>query len=167
MVSAVELVSDVSFKGGGNMNISIGNHTWIGKKVIFGCWTKYMNKEYTPNIIIGDNTSIGDYTQISAAQEVRIGNGVLTGRFVYISDNNHGKSDYESLHKRPIERDINIKGPVVIGDNVWIGDKASILSGVIIGEGAIVGCNAVVTHNVPPYSVVGGVPTCLIAEKIK
>ena len=87
---------------------------------------------------------------------------MLTGRYVYISDNNHGKTDYESLCQQPSERELDIKGPVVIGDNVWIGDKVSILSGVTIGEGSIIGCNAVVTHDIPPYSVVGGVPAKII-----
>lgn len=149
--------------GGGNKNIFIGDNTGIGKYVIFGCYKHYMDIEHEPKIIIGNNTFIGDYSQISAAKEVRIGNGVLTGRFVYISDNNHGKSDLSDLHKRPSQRNLYIKGPVIIGDNVWIGDKVSILSGITIGEGSIIGCNAVVTHDIPPYSVVGGVP----AKRIK
>lgn len=91
---------------------------------------------------------------------------MLTGRYVYISDNNYGKTDYESLCQQPTERKLDIKGPVMIGDNVWIGDKASILSGVTIGKGAIVACNAVVTKDVPPYSVVAGVPAKVIKTNI-
>lgn len=148
---------------GGINKIYIGDNTGIGKHAILGCWKKYNDKEYNPKITIGDNTHIGEYTQISAAQEVCIGNGVLTGRFVYISDNNHGNSDYENLACCPTDRPLNIKGPVVIGDNVWIGDKASILSGVNVGKCSIIGCNAVVTKDVPPYSVVGGVPARIIS----
>lgn len=107
---------------------------------------------------------MGEHTQISAAMEVRIGNGVLTGRYVYISDNNHGKSDYDSLCLQPGKRDLYIKGPVIIGNNVWIGDKVSILSGVTIGDGTIIGCNAVVTKDIPPYSVVAGVPARVIRK---
>lgn len=54
------------------------------------------------------------------------------------------------------------KGPVVIGNNVWIGESARILSGVTIGDGAIIGANAVVTHDVPSGAVVGGVPAKVI-----
>lgn len=149
-------------QGGGNKNIYIGHNTGIGKHVILGCWKHFLDKDYEPKIVIGDYTNIGDYTQISAANKVIIGNGVLTGRYVYISDNNHGTSDFSELQKRPRQRNLYIKGPVVIGDNVWIGDKVSILSGVTIGEGSIIGCNAVVTHDIPPYSVVGGVPAKII-----
>lgn len=86
----------------------------------------------------------------------------MTGRYVYISDNNHGDSDFASLQQRPSERYLSVKGSVVIEDNVWIGDKVSILSGVTIGKGSIIGCNAFVTKDVPPYSVVGGIPAKII-----
>lgn len=153
-------------QGGGNKNISIGDNTILVSHNILGCWTSHNGIDYDPHIIIGDNTAIGEYTQISAVKEVRIGNGVLTGRFVYISDNNHGTSCLADLKMQPIKRDLYIKGPVVIEDNVWIGDKASILSGVTIGKGAIVACNAVVTKDVPPYSVVAGVPAKVIKSNI-
>lgn len=153
-------------QGGGNKNIFIGDNTILVSHNILGCWTSHNGINYDPHIKIGDNTAIGEYTQISAAKEVRIGNGVLTGRFVYISDNNHGTSCLTDLKMQPSKRDLYIKGPVVIEDNVWIGDKASILSGVTIGKGAIVACNAVVTKDVPPYSVVAGVPAKVIKSNI-
>lgn len=130
--------------------------------MILGCWVKYGDSIYHPEIRIGSNTYIGDYTQISAANQVVIGDGVLTGRYVYISDNNHGKTDAANLQKKPVDRTLFIKGPVHIGNNVWIGDKVSILSGVTIGDGAVIAANAVVTKDVPPYCVVGGVPARII-----
>lgn len=154
----------LSIEGGGSGVITLGDNTTIGEHVVLGCWLSA--KDITPKIHIGSNTNIGDYNHISASNEVVIGNGVLTGRFVYISDNNHGSTDVVSLHKRPLERDLNVKGPVHIEDNVWIGDKVSILSGVTIGEGSVIACNAVVTKDVPPYSVVGGVPARIIKTNI-
>lgn len=150
--------------GGGNKSIFIGNKTSIARHCILGCWKYHNGHDYNPKIVIGNGTYIGEYTQISAAKKIKIGNGVLTGRFVYISDNNHGTSSLSDLTLQPSKRDLNIKGPVIIEDNVWIGDKASILSGVTIGEGAIVACNAVVTKDVPPYCVVGGVPAKIIKK---
>lgn len=153
---------DCQLQGGGNKSIYIGDHTGIGKHCILGCWNHYKGNVYHPEIVIGNGTYIGEYTQITAAQKIIIGNGVLTGRFVYISDNNHGTFSTSDPSSRPIDRKLEIKGPVIIEDNVWIGDKASILSGVTIGKGAIVACNAVVTKDVPPYSIVGGAPARII-----
>lgn len=57
------------------------------------------------------------------------------------------------------------KGDIVIGNDVWIGYEASILAGVTIGDGAIIGARAVVTKNVPPYTIVGGVPARQIRKR--
>lgn len=73
-------------------------------------------------------------------------------------DNDHGNTNKESLMIPPIERKLVSKGPIVIGNHVWIGDKVTILSGVTIGEGAVIAANAVVTKDVPAYSVVVGNP---------
>lgn len=57
------------------------------------------------------------------------------------------------------------KGDIVIGNDVWIGYEAVILSGVTIGDGAIIGTRAVVTKDVPPYMIVGGVPAKPIRKR--
>ena len=57
------------------------------------------------------------------------------------------------------------KGDIIIGNDVWIGYEAVILSGVTIGDGAIIGTRAVVTKDVPPYTIVGGVPAKTIRKR--
>jgi virginiamycin A acetyltransferase len=57
------------------------------------------------------------------------------------------------------------KGDIVIGNDVWIGYEAVILSGVKIGDGAIIGARAVVTKDIPPYTIVGGVPAKVIRKR--
>jgi acetyltransferase-like isoleucine patch superfamily enzyme len=98
--------------------------------------------------------------------KIIIGNNLLTGKWVTITDNAHGTTDKEALLSPPIERLLSSKGPVIIGNNVWIGDKATILPGVTIGDGAIIGANAVVTKDVPPYSVVVGNPARIIKKGV-
>ena len=115
-----------------------------------------------PSVIIGDNVSLGEYCHITAIESVKIGNNLLTGRFVTITDNSHGLTDLKSLKLPPSKRPIVSKGAVTIKDNVWIGDKVTILPGVTIGEGAVIAANSVVTKDVPPYSVVGGIPAKIL-----
>lgn len=57
------------------------------------------------------------------------------------------------------------KGDIVIGNDVWIGYDAIIMSGVKIGDGAIIGTRAIVTHDVPPYTIVGGIPAKVIKKR--
>lgn len=151
-----------SFQGEGEKRIYIGDNTIIGSHCILGCWQHYRKETHEPIIEIGNNCFISAFCQLSAVQRLKIGNDVIIGHFVYISDNNHGEATLESMKLPPVKRPLASKGQVIIEDRVWIGDKVSILTGVTIGEGSIIGANAVVTHDVPPYSVVGGVPAKII-----
>lgn len=65
----------------------------------------------------------------------------------------------------PTQRPVYSKGPVIIGNNVWIGDKATILPNVSIGNGAIIAANSVVTKDVPEYCIVAGNPAKIIKQK--
>ena len=150
--------------GGGSKRIVIGDNTVIQSHCILGCWLKYAGDTFTPKIKIGSNCNIGEYTHISAINNIKIGNGVLTGRYVYIGDNSHGGFSREEMLIQPIKRRLVSKGEIIIGDNVWIGDKATILAGISIGQGAIIGANAVVTRDVPPFSIVGGNPARIIKQ---
>lgn len=116
----------------------------------------------SPYLQIGNNCSFGEYNHISALNSVKIGNGVLTGRNIIIIDNNHGRTTGQDLLISPTRRPIISNGPIIIGDNVWICDKATILSNVTIGDGAIIAANSVVTKDVPAYAVVAGSPARII-----
>lgn len=152
------------FWGGGNRNIHIGKNSTIQSNCILGCWIKYADEKYTPTITIGDNCNIGEHTHISAINRVSIGNGLLTGRYVYIGDNSHGGLSLEEASVPPIKRQLKSKGEVVIGNHVWIGDKATVLAGVHIGDNVIVAANAVVLSDVPSNSIVAGVPAKVVKQ---
>lgn len=149
-------------QGGGNKNIVIGNNSVIGRHCVLGCWKSYKGQNFAPVIIIGNNCNIGDYNHISSIKSIKIGDGLLTGRFVLISDNSHGKFSLDEAYILPQDRKLVSKDEIVIGNNVWIGDKAAILSGVHIGDNVIVAANAVVTHDIPSNTMVGGVPARII-----
>lgn len=142
--------------------ISIGVNVSFGDFVYLTAWPERSQNSTEPNLSIGNNCSFGAYNHITCANRVTIGDSLLTGKWVTITDNSHGETDKGTLGMRPQKRPITSKGPVIIGNNVWIGDKATILPGVSIGDGAVIAANAVVTKDVPAYSVVGGNPAKVI-----
>jgi maltose O-acetyltransferase len=106
-------------------------------------------------LVIGADCSINYGVSIGCTQAVTIGARCRLGPYVMIVDS----AFHELLDrsKRPTSQ------PVVLEDDVWIGAKASIMPGVRIGRGAVVGTAAVVTKDVPPFSVVAGVPAKLVS----
>lgn len=144
--------------------ISIGDNSSITNRVVLSCFESFKSVGHLPEIIIGNNVSIGEDSHITCANKLIIGNGVLTGKKVLITDNAHGDIDLNTLNIAPIKREVTSKGTVIIEDNVWIGDKASIMPNVHIGKGAIIAANAVVTKNVPAYTVVGGIPAKILKQ---
>jgi len=152
-------------QGGGNKNIRIGHNTSIQGHVVLGCWTQYGdNQFFNPSIIIGSHCNIGEYNQITACNGITIGDGLLTGRFVYIGDNSHGGLTREEAPIPPVKRKLFSKGEIRIGNNVWIGDKVTILAGVTIGDNVIIGANSVVTHDLPNNCVAAGVPARVLKK---
>ena len=110
----------------------------------------------------GKNTKIGKRVFINAGCQfqdqggIEIGDDVLVGPQTIIATLNHDPA--------PDKRGGMFAKPVVIGDKVWLGARVTICPGVTIGEGAIVGAGAVVTKDVPPRTVVAGVPARIIKE---
>ncbi|MDE6478924.1 MAG: acyltransferase [Muribaculaceae bacterium] len=148
----------------GEKYISVGNYCHIDTGCQIFATDKRGDESFTPEIIIGDYCHIGSNSHITAVSGIYLGNNVLTGKSILITDNAHGLTDLESLCTPPLLRPLISKGPVRIGDNVWIGEKACILPGVTIGEGSIIAANSVVTHDVPPYCIVAGVPSKVIKQ---
>lgn len=146
----------------GSKYISIGENSDIQQFTYLTAWDRCGDVSFTPEITIGSDCHIGAFNHITCVNKIVIGDGFVSGKWVTITDNAHGTTELADLQKEVAIRDIYTKGPVIIGKNVWIGDKATILPGVTIGDGVVVGANSVVTKNVPPYSVVGGNPAIIL-----
>jgi len=113
------------------------------------------------SLTIGDNCSINNGTSICALESIKIGNFVGIGPYCLIADTDfHVVGDYTMTQKAETR-------PVVIEDKVWIASRCIILKGVTIGEGAVVTAGAVVSQDVAPYTVVGGVPARVIRTEQK
>jgi acetyltransferase-like isoleucine patch superfamily enzyme len=138
--------------------IHIGrSFTAIGEpmhRVEVGVWGR---AEGQGRIEIGDCVLMSPGSRLSASDEIVIGDGVMLANGVYITD-----SDWHTIYDRT-ERDARVT-PVHIGNNVWLGDHATVLKGVTIGENSVVAARAVVTRDVPANVVVAGNPARVVKE---
>lgn len=115
-------------------------------------------------IVIGANVQINDYVHIAAGESVVLGNNVLIASKVFISDINHGSytsENSDSPDVPPSQRKLSTS-PVIIEDNVWLGESVCVLPGVTIGKGSIIGSLSVVTKNIPPFSIAVGIPAKVV-----
>jgi len=140
--------------------IEIGDNFYCGNDVRIEAWESYADQKFTPRIIINNNVTFTDRCYLSCIEKIEIGDGVLLGRDVFITDNSHGNSDMIDLP--PLKRPLVSKGCVIIEKNVWIGRQVTILSGVTIGENAIVGANSVVVNDIPANCVAVGSPAKVV-----
>lgn len=105
-------------------------------------------------LCIGDGTSINRGVSICAQRSIRIGRDCGIGNDVLIFDTDFHTAD--DLARVPEA------APVTIGDGVWLAARSIVLKGVTIGDGAVVSAGSVVATNVPPHTLVGGVPARII-----
>lgn len=147
--------------------ISIGDGTKFQKNIYLTAWRNYKEQRFLPQILIGENCSFGAWNHITCINRIYIGDGFLSGKWVTITDNSHGRATIDDANIIPSLRNVYSKGPVIIGRNVWVGDKATILPGITIGNGVIIGANSVVTKDVPDFCVVAGNPAKIIKKIIK
>lgn len=142
-------------------NISIGNNTTFGRGTVF----------WAPNkMSIGNNVYIGKYCTLQA--DIEIGNNIDIANNVGLI----GKYDHDfskvgvSIKDAPWigEAVYEFKGKgqkIIIEDDVWIGFGSILFTGVTVHRGAIVAAGSVVTHDVPPYAIVGGNPARALGRR--
>lgn len=148
-----------SFKARGRHKININN----GKIKISQGVFLYPDVKLSVNgiekkaeLVIGENTSIGDRTEIHVGSRVSIGRNCSISWDVCILDRDYHK--FNRVNEEPKE--------IFIGDNVWIGCRAIILKGVNIGDGAVIAAGSVVTKDIPARCCVAGNPAKVIKENV-
>ena len=129
----------------------------IGQKVddSFGIFPPF-NADYGLNIKVGKNVFINSGCCFQDQGGIEIGDNVLIGQQVVIATLNHDLNPQKRANMLP--------APVRIGNGVWVGAHATILSGVTVGDGAVIAAGAVVNKDVPANAVVGGVPAKIIKQ---
>lgn len=146
-------------------NIVIGNNSEV-----FGTLISQENGK----ISIGDHSTIRFDSIVGCVNAVSIGDNVIISNNVHIYDNNNHPTNPE-VRKKMTDKGFygeewkwknSVSKPIIICNNVWIGERATILKGVTIGEGSIIGCDSVVTKDVPPFSVAAGNPAVVLKQLI-
>jgi acetyltransferase-like isoleucine patch superfamily enzyme len=140
----------VKFEIGPNARVHLGRWSWIGHRSKI--------RVHEGEFSLGAKSVMGQECTISAFQHVAIGRECIIADRVMMIDFDHGMVETE----RPIREQGIYKRDVDVGHNVWIGYGACLLRGVSVGENSVIGTSAVVTANVPPNAVVGGVPARII-----
>lgn len=157
-----------SFRISGKRNIKIGKLS-AGRRVTIDAIKYFNDKVYSPSIVIGHNVSFSDDVHIACTNSIRIGNNILLGSHIYITDHDHGIYSGDDIkHSSPAEpppcRYLTSTGSVIIEDNVHIGEYVCIMKNVKIGKGSVIGALSVVTKDVPEYSIAVGNPARVIKK---
>lgn len=164
------LAGPISLTGG--EYVSVGAETVISRDVRIGAYARFGRQTFSSSvkIIVGKNCRIGKDCMLSAIDRIEIGDNVAVTARTLVLDNVHGefrdnKLTFENGTEIPdvflqnvFTRDLASRGPVVIENDVHIGEGCVILPGVRIGHHSVIAASSVVAKNVPPYSIVSGKP---------
>lgn len=139
-------------------NITLGSHVHVRATPSQWTWfTTWRTDEREGRIGIGDFCLIGPGTRVSASDSVAIGAASMLASNVYISD-----SDWHDTYDRT--RELTKYAPVILEENVWVGDSAIVCKGVRIGRNSIIGAGSVVTGDIPANVIAAGNPAQVVRK---
>lgn len=144
-------------KGG----IEFGNNVSLGSGTIIECTG--VIRELGETLKIGNHVGFAQNCFVEVRGNISIGNDCIFASGVSMAAENHNFSDVEN----PIRLQGATRKGITIEDDCWVGTNAAILDGVTIGKGCVVAAGAVVNKDVPPYSIVGGVPAKILKSRIQ
>lgn len=145
----------------GLKSIKIGRNVSIYGGLWLEAVNNYRGQTFTPKISIGDGVAFSKDVHVTCIKSIVIGSNVLFGSRVYVSDHNHGcytGANQSHPESAPAERELTLSGPVIIENNVWIGENVVILGPTRIGAGSIVAANSVVKGDIPSGTMIAGAP---------
>jgi acetyltransferase-like isoleucine patch superfamily enzyme len=145
----------------GDGRIVLGDGVRIGRR---NTWIVGFKVSEAAELIIGDRVSLNYQTMISVATRVEIGSDTMIAGNVQIYDNVSHPIEPERRHE-PFRLDE--ASPVIIGRNVWLGNRAIVMRGVTIGDNSVVAAASVVTKDVPPNVLVGGSPARVLKSLVE
>jgi len=138
----------------GHGRLSLGPWCWIG--------SENKLRAHEGNLRLGPKVVMGRENVINTYLDIEVGQNALLGDWIYVCDFDH---IYEHLHL-PIKKQGVVKTPVRIGEDVWVGEKASILRGSDIGAGSVIASQALVKGPIPPFSIAVGSPARVVRSRL-
>ncbi len=140
----------------------------IGAGSLIGRFTVIQSKRGSMHI--GQRAQIGTHCQIQSANDIQIGDHFITGPQCYLGGSRHGIAlEADGMPHTPappiLDQPTYTRGPLIIGNDVWLGAGVRIIEGLTIGRGAVVGTGAVVTCDVPDFAVVAGIPAKILGYR--
>jgi lipopolysaccharide O-acetyltransferase len=146
--------------------VSVGRDFQADEGLWLEAISAYNGQTFSPSIVIGNDVTVSRWSHIAATYRVEIGDGVLIGSRVLITDHNHGqyRNGIYKIDIPPRLRSLDQDRAVVIGKNVWLGDGVVVMPGVTIGEGCVIGANSVVTRDVASFTIAAGIPAVALKK---
>lgn len=147
--------------------VEIGEDFSAGRGLWLEAISRYNDEEFAPRIVIGNHVRISQFVHIAATHLIEIGDNVLIGSKVMITDHNHGQysgQNHVSPQTSPTDRPLDRERHVLIERNVWLGDGVVVTPGSSIGEGSVIGANSVVHGSIPAFTIAVGAPA--MARKV-
>ena len=154
----VTIENNTDIDGYASQIIILGDNAKIGAYSLATC-TSHFSK-YGIGLKIGNNSAFGRFTEFGAAGGIEIGDDVIAGSYISFHSENHNFSDNSKLIRL---QGVSSKG-IKIGNNVWIGAKATFLDGAVVGYNSVVAAGAVVNGVFPNNVIIGGVPAKILKE---
>lgn len=150
----------------GRSYIQMGEDFSASDSLWLFAYSQYNDQCFSPKIVIGNHVRISRQVQIAATNLIEIGDNVLMGSGVLITDHNHGQysNEHTSPHIPPASRPLDQSRSVRIEKNVWLGAGVVVTPDSFIGEGAVIGANSVVRGRIPAFTVAAGVPAKVIKK---
>lgn len=143
----------------GPIEVGTSGIVLVGENTRIRRWSCF--RPYGGKITIGNNCTVNSFSHISGNGNVEIGNNVLIATQCVIVSANHNFDNTDI----PISMQGETKEKIVIEDDCWLGAGVKVLAGVTIHKGSVIGGGSVVTHDIPPYSIVVGVPGKVIKSR--
>lgn len=143
----------------GHHLIDVGSDVVVHPGAFLSVVDEHQGTSYQARLTIGDGVRIGSDMVIACCGSIEIADHVLTADRVYIGDTYH---QYRDVSRPVLHQGLGDPRPVSIQRGAFLGINCAVLPGVTVGEGACVGANAVVTHDVPPHSLIVGNPARVV-----